>query len=320
MRRRRLHARGALRLLLAAAVAAALTSGCGPPETPDEAVERQREQAAERVVARIDGEPVTLGEFEASLREQPVFVRRSLKGATAYRRHFAELLNFRLLAQAAQARGLARDPDVQLAVREALAEAFWSTPALWSNPTELTEAEIRAAYESQPERYRAPERLELVALELPDAAAARRVVLEHAALRGALHGAGRAASVPAAETFEAVLRAHAPDGVEVRPGPQSLDEVGDTARRSLFEAALAGEAVSHAPVSHVADGRTFVYMSLSRERGALPPLETVRNRVVQDLLVERRRAEREALLRQWRREATVRIVDERARALLSNSP
>lgn len=301
--------RGLFATHLAALLLLVLTAGCRPPQSEDEKAERERAEAAERVIARIDGAPITVGDLQTSITEQPVFVRSSIRGETAYLRHFAELLNFRLLVAEARRRELAADPDVQLAVRQALADAYWAEPALWSQLPQLGEDEIEAAWQARSATYREPSRVELLLVERSGGTAAAG----HFLLAATVARAARAGALsPVADDVE-LLRAL---GAQSTGLVAASDATLDDAQRALVDAVLADAQDASGPRTHVAGDRAFVYMVLQRVEGGALSFDAARTQLVQDLLAERRAAERTELVERWREQASIRIVDEKVRGLV----
>lgn len=132
-----------------------------------------------RVVARIGDEVITLEEFEARLGAQSPFARIRYDSPQRKREFLDGLVRFELIAAEAERQGLGDDPAVVLARKQALVTAFAEKViAERVSPGDITDAEIRAWYDSHPEDYDRPAQVRVAHLRLADEAEARARLAE----------------------------------------------------------------------------------------------------------------------------------------------
>ncbi len=80
-----------------------------------------------KVVARVGDRVITLEEFERRLNQQSPFARARYNSAERKREFLDSLVRFELLAKEAEAKGLHKDPDVQLARKQAMVKRLTAT-------------------------------------------------------------------------------------------------------------------------------------------------------------------------------------------------
>lgn len=150
----------------------ALALACGGEAKPGAAAGGAEDASGSRVVARLNGEPLTIDDVRAS---SPGMMREDVRHA------FDAAVARRLVADEARRRGLDATPDVQAQIaalrREAAArEELLLREALFASlgsEVSLGEDELRAQYkEAAPLRFAAPQ-LRLRRIAFPSAAAAR---------------------------------------------------------------------------------------------------------------------------------------------------
>lgn len=290
-------------ILSALLVVTALTAAsCVKPTRPEDK-DAERQAAAEaKVIARINGEPITLAKFEASLADLPVFLRRSIKGETATRRYFGDLVIFTLLTQEARRQGYDDDPDVLFATRQALAK------------------QLRLNFETKTSIELAPQDIERAAgnlhlteprvtLDLIRCLSKERASRLRVAYRMLL---AIPSELSPAEIFNRLARFNTDEHVAGTVlGPLERKDAGVTLPVEILEAALdwTGPSVPLPPMVSTAEG-TFLYYIVERfEPVAMSP-EEARGAARLELI----EAERDRLWTQERQRllkaAQIEIVDE----------
>ena len=200
-----------MRLILALCPLLLLTAACGKPARPHpagpgitpaalqatvEQVPKARINAddsqltAEQratVVARIGDHTITLGEIEARLAREPAVVRSQFASIQKRKEYLTSLVQFELLAAEAARRGLATDPEVLEAAKQAMVRKFLADAAVDAvKPESFTDADLKAYYDANPGLYHKPEQVEVSHILVKDAATAERIAKE---LRSASEGA-----------------------------------------------------------------------------------------------------------------------------------
>jgi peptidyl-prolyl cis-trans isomerase C len=149
-----------------------------PPDAGTPAGGLAAEQAA-RVVARIDDRAITLGEFAKALERMDQFDRLRYQSKARRRELLGEMIDVDLLAVEAKRRGLDKDPEAEDAVRmilrdAMLAEARQGLPS----PAEIPEADVRAYYNANADKFNEPERRRVAAIVMTDKKDAAKVLKE----------------------------------------------------------------------------------------------------------------------------------------------
>jgi hypothetical protein len=143
---------------------AALLVGC-PPVKPSERIERgehvsQTARDDERQVAvRVDGESVTRSEIERRIQQMPEYARVQYRTVEKQRSHLTSVVQFEIMADVAESRGLGQRPHVLDAFETALAERHVRRTLRNRDVSmqSIDEAVIRQRYRDehrQPERRR----------------------------------------------------------------------------------------------------------------------------------------------------------------------
>lgn len=134
------------------------------------------EQAA-RVVARVDEEKITLGDFAETLDRMDPFDRLRYQTAEKRRELLNEMVDLELLAIEAKRRGLDKTPEAEESIRQVLRDAVLSEVRnALPTPTEIPMEEVRAYYEAHKDEYVEPERRRVSAIVLDDEKKAKEVL------------------------------------------------------------------------------------------------------------------------------------------------
>jgi peptidyl-prolyl cis-trans isomerase C len=134
-------------------------------------------EQAGRVVARVDDQTITLGDFAETLDRMDPFDRLRYQTVEKRRDLLTEMVDLELLAIEARRRGLDKTPEAEESVRQVLrdavlVEARKSLPT----PTEIPMEEVRAYYEERKAEYQEPERRRVSAILLDDEKKAKEVL------------------------------------------------------------------------------------------------------------------------------------------------
>lgn len=140
------------------------------------------------VVAEGKGVQITAGEFKARLEEQSPFIRARYSTLERKKEFLQNLVNFELLAAAAEKEGLANDPDVRLAMKKIMVQKLVSKK--FGDPMsagkDIPEAELRAYYDEHKDDYFRAKRVRLSVLAFNAAEAAPERAAKLAAAKKAL--------------------------------------------------------------------------------------------------------------------------------------
>ena len=139
------------------------------------------------VVAKIGDHTITLGEIEARLAREPAVVRSQFASVQKRKEYLTSLVQFELLAAEAARRGLANDPEVLEAAKQAMIRKFLADAAVDAVKADsFTDADLKAYYDANPGLFHKPEQVDVSHILVKDAADAERIAKE---LRSASEGA-----------------------------------------------------------------------------------------------------------------------------------
>lgn len=130
-----------------------------------------------KVLAQIGDTSITLGDFAAILARMDQFERLRYQSPDRRNLLLDEIIKVELLAQEAKRRGLDKDPEVQLRLRQALRdelkrERLKTVP----KPDEIPPAEVQVYYAAHRAEYADPERRRLAHIQLGTRAKAEEVL------------------------------------------------------------------------------------------------------------------------------------------------
>jgi DNA-directed RNA polymerase subunit F len=178
MRRiRRIHAAGALAVVLAAtSLACTSCKSSSSGASSDAAVLVPgvlTPQQAAQVLARVGDRTITLGDFEAALEHLDQFDRMRYQSPERRKELLGEMIDVMLLADEARAKGYDKDPVTQQELREILRDAMLKkaregVPA----PNEIPVEDVRAYFEAHRADFHDPERRRVSAILLSSEATA----------------------------------------------------------------------------------------------------------------------------------------------------
>lgn len=265
------------------------------------------------VLARVGSTEITLGEFADRLAAQSPYLRARYNSPERRRELLDNMIRLELLAQEAERRGYAREPEVARAESQALVQELLAREIdARVSMDDITDAQIEAYYRAHPEEFDQPEQVRASHIRVADRATAQRLLAQLLAAPnddGLFTRLVREASNDAA-TREAGgdlrffsrpsdgTRAEGAPPVEVARAAFALTNVGDVAR----------------DVVQSPDG--FHVIKLIARRQALHrTLDEVKRPIQNRLYRERRETMQRELVERLRRQANVQ-EDESALAAI----
>ncbi len=275
----------------------------------DLAVTKTADPAGDAVVATVGGVAITVERFELEMARRGG--GRPGRFATAEERRalLDEMVHERLLVEAARAAGYERDPEIVAALERLMAAKLERERLEEEHPAvEVSDEEIAAAYEADPETYTLPEqvRAALVLLEVPATASAERL----AELRQqAATILAEVRDVDPATGFGDLARRYSADRASRYVGVVVGWLVrGDRYRwpAEVVEAAFALAAAGDVAEVATAKGRYLVRL-IERRPANLRPLAQVADGIRRELVRRRHAARREAFFAGLRREIAVEV-------------
>jgi len=279
------------------------------------AAARLTPEQAQKPIAEVAGDTITLGDFAAALEHMNSFDRLRYGSPERRKELLDEMITVKLLATEAVAKGYDKDPlaqqELRAVLRDAmLAEARKGAPA----PADLPENEVRAYFEAHRADYKDPERRRLSLLAAASDAQGREAL---AAAKKAKTAADwgfvvRAKSIDPAARSSTPIDLAGDVGIVSPPGDPRGENgrVPEEVRVAAFAIAKVGDVADEV----IASGGKFYVVRLTQklaahERSFEEAERTIRVKLAQEKL----RAEEDALLADLRKNVKVEI-DEAALA------
>ena len=127
-----------------------------------------REPAKGPVVAEGRGLVITAGDLKARIDEQPPMVRQSFQSLDRKKAFLDNLLRFELLAKAAEKEGLAKDPEVEFAMKKVLVSRYYQRFFQDKDAAAKTvsDAEVQSYFDGHKEEFHRPARVHALHLFL----------------------------------------------------------------------------------------------------------------------------------------------------------
>jgi peptidyl-prolyl cis-trans isomerase C len=154
--------------------AAPAAAGKLPPGLPG-----QSEADLAEPVAVIDGQTITVAEFQDRINKQSPYVRARYTSLEQKKEFLDTLVRFEVLAKEAQKRGYDQDPEVvrtmkQVMIQKLLKDEFETK----LKPEDIPEDELKKFYDAHISDYNKPEEVRVSAIILKDKAKAQKVLAE----------------------------------------------------------------------------------------------------------------------------------------------
>jgi parvulin-like peptidyl-prolyl isomerase len=268
----------------------------------------------EKVLAKVGGREITLGEYAATLERMGEFERLRYQSPERRKQLLDEMIEVELLAGEARRRGLHERPETQARLRQALRdELMRQERQSLPSPSEIPTAEVRAYFEKHKNEFREPERRRVAHIELDGEKRAQEILelAEKAEPKewGRLvrkHSLDRRPPSPLGDPIE-----FAGDlGIVAKPGSPGGEnpEVPEPVRSAVFEI----DAIGHVyPKLVTADGHFHIVRMIgktdARNRSFVEAERLIRVR-----LLEERAEKLEKDLEKRLRERFRVVVDEKA--------
>lgn len=129
-------------------------------------------------VAKIDGEPMTLGYLESTAERQSPLQRKELEDPAKRKEFLEKLINMELLAAEAARRGYDKHEEVQTVLNNQLASLMHRKIADGIQEEEPTEDAMRKYYEDNIDSYKKPEKMRARHILITDQAKAEQLLAD----------------------------------------------------------------------------------------------------------------------------------------------
>lgn len=264
-------------------------------------------------IATIDGQVITVRDFQDRINEQSPYIRARYNSAEQKKEFLDSLIRYEVLAREAYRRGLDRDPDAVRAMKTVMIQKLMKAELEeLAGPEAVPEAELRAYYDAHPDKWNEAEEVRVTAIVLDDARAADEVA------RLALGPDGKTS-----KGFRDLVAKHSTDepsrlrGGDLRYFTGPTDEVPAAVAEAAFKLARTGEVAG--PIA--AGGRFYVIKQTGRRRAVARTYEQVKRQIQNTLWKERRAEAQQRFIEGLRGKAKVEVVSENlAKVKISSTP
>jgi hypothetical protein len=297
----------------------AVSTGCAP-EKPSEArlsgdIDRSDEAAGKKrpsaeiekeVVVRVDGEEISLGEFNRRLQEMPEFARARFSTTEQKQSYLDSVAQFELMADVAETQGFGERAEVVYALESALADRLVEQVIGQKlSMDDIEDQAIERYYDDHPDEFRTPEgrRVALIRVATrPQAVRLRPQVLE----------AMDSAEDSAINAFRRQAEQHSTDRVVAKKGGDigfvapDVVETSDaeTIAQQVFALGKIGEVT---PVFAVDDGFALATF-LERRKASVVSLAEASGEIRAKLYEQRKRQIERDLVAELRQSANIERV------------
>lgn len=294
--------------------ALALTLACAPERPLDVQRLEERAKAAQdgdglklQPVAQVNGEIITLGEFERRIDGMAPAARVRYSTQEKRQEFLDSLVVFEVLADEAEREGLTNDPVVMQTLKEVLAKRYLDRELRRRvSMKDITDAEVQTAYEADRAAYERPEQRRAIALVLDDQAALTELLAqEHldrlTELNARLTAFRRLA---AKHNVDEQLARHGGDLGYLEPPHIAKGKL--ELSTALFALKEVGQMT--APIKH--GDRWYALMLLEIRPAYRQPVEEVTRQIRTKLYEQRRLREQEALIQALKEKSRVQIFED----------
>ncbi len=265
------------------------------------------QEDAAKVLAKVDGTTITLGEFVRRINEQSPFLRARYNSPERRREFLDNLIRFELLAREAERRGYGDDTEVQRTLKQAMIQRLMKQEfEARVKISDIPEDAIRKYYEEHSKEYNKPAQVRASHILLKDRATADRI------LRDVLAKAGDA------RAFRELARQHSDDESSKSRGgdlryfslPEDRLENEPDVPEEMARAAFTIQNVGEVHRELVKTSQGFHILKLTGKHKALKrDLEEVRRTIQNRLWREKRQSTLDQFVEDLRREVGVTIDD-----------
>jgi peptidyl-prolyl cis-trans isomerase C len=264
------------------------------------------------IVARIDGQPITLADLQKRMAQQTPYVQARYASPERRKELLDNLIRFEILAREARKRGYERDPQVLRHQQQRLVDRMVAEELdARLKAEDIPEAELRRFYQEHAERFTRPEAVRVSQILVGDATAAARVAAAARAL-GARDDRG----------FRRLVAAHSLDEDSKQRGGdltflerQPAGGGGDAHRPppAVVEAAFGLTEVGQI-AGPIESDRGFHVLRLGQRRpAALRPFEEVAAEVRQLVLEGQRSRRLDEWVAEMRNKVNIQVYEDKLR-------
>ncbi len=255
------------------------------------------------VLAIIDGAKIHVKEFEDRINSQSPYVRARYTSNEQKREFLDNLIRFEVLAMAAKKEGFDKDPAVILAMKQLMIQNLMKDRLEKGvHPEDISEEEMRAAYEAKHAEFHLPEQFRVSAIVLDKRSSAESV----AALALGDKGSSN-------KGFRELVAAHSTDEASKRRGGDlryftaESTEVPASVVSAAFQLQKTGDVVG--PIA-AEDGKFYILKQTGHRKAVSRSFDEVKRQLQNSLYREKRTAAQTQFVEDLKKNATIEIFDD----------
>lgn len=317
--------------MLVVAMTVSVTLACTPPDKEDALAiaEKQAndEQAATNtpttpatklssveqgeVIAKVNGELITLGEFERRLNAQAPFARSRYNTVERKRDFLNNMVQFEVLADEARRRGLDKDPEILLEVKQAMVRKMRAAELdKRMAKIEIPDSELRAYYDAHEADYVRPAKVRTSQIVVADEATAKALIesLKAEFAKDPTHKR-RIFALKARDVSIDEVTAHLGGDMRFYATPED----GGLIDKKITDVAFALNNVGDLSEPFQSDRGWHILMLTARKQRIEKPFEEVKRNISNRLYRERRAIVERDMVEEYKKSAKIEVND----ALLS---
>lgn len=263
---------------------------------------------ARKVLAKVDGTTISLGEFADRINQQSPYLRARYNSPERRREFLDNLIRFELLAQEAERRGYGNDAEVQRTLKQVMIQRLMKQDFEDKVKVEsISDEDMRKYYDEHRDEYHKPEQVRASVILVKDRAKAERLLREIQAKAGDARFFRQTAQE---QSEDAETKSRGGDlRYFSRPAERRPDE--PTVPAEVANAAFELQNVGDVAGTLVKAGGSNYIVKLTGKRKALDrTFDEVRRTIQNRLWRERRQAEIEHFVDELRKQANVRVHDD----------
>ncbi len=132
-----------------------------------------------KALARVGKRTITVGDFVAALNDMSPYIRARYRSPERRRELLESMIDFELLVQEAEKRGIAQQPEVERYKRHLMIEQMLKEQVdAKLSESQFTEAQVRAFYESHRKEFNKPEEVRANHILLASESEARNIITQ----------------------------------------------------------------------------------------------------------------------------------------------
>ena len=253
-------------------------------------------------LAKIDNVVITVSEFQDRINRQSPYVRGRYTSRENQREFLTNLIRFEVLAIEAARRGFDKDPDAVRAMKQVMIQKLMAAEFETAGKAEtITDAELKAYYEANPNQYNKPEEVRVAAVILTSKARADAVAKQALGELGQTN-----------KGFRDLVKKHSTDqetkirGGDLRYFSTNNAEIPKPVIEAAFALTRTGAVAG--PID-AGDGRFFIIKQTGRRKAVTKAFEKVKLQIRNRLARQKRSKAQREFIGGLKKKSKIEIFD-----------